>query len=330
MKGTVKNNVLLLVTAFIWGSAFVAQSAGMDYVGPLTFNGARCLLGALLLLIVWGCVNRFHVLEDRTEKREAYLKKRAQERGDASAWERFRQVRAENRICLLTGGVACGFVLTAASALQQVGMVYTTAGKAGFLTALYIILIPICRSFFGKRISLKVWIAVCLSMIGLYLLCVDRSLSIGKGDLMILLCACFYTIHILCIDHFSPRVNGIKLSCIQFFVAGLLCMAGAFLFEQPSWKAVGAAWLPLFYAGGLSCAVAYTLQIIAQKDLDPTVASLLFSLESVFAVLMGWAVLGEEMTRREITGCIFMFAAIILSQMPSLRVSDSQEETSVL
>lgn len=322
MNHKLKNNILLFITAFIWGSSFVAQSAGMSHVGPLTFNGARCLLGAFCLGVVWFLINRFHILEDPTEKQERIWKEKLQALPADSDLrqeyeEVYRDIHERNRKSLLAGGVLCGLVLTVASALQQIGMLYTTAGKAGFLTAMYMILIPIWGMFFGKRVSGRVWVAVLLSISGMYLLCIKDGLSMGLGDMLVLLCSLFYMAHILVIDHFSPKVNGIKLSCIQFLISGTLCMGAAFLFERPSATALLVAWFPLFYAGGLSCAVAYTLQIIAQKDTDPTIASLLFSLESVFAVVGGWIVLGEALSKREMIGCVLMFTAIVLAQLPA-------------
>lgn len=316
MSTKLKNNFLLLLTAFIWGSSFVAQSAGMEYVGPLTFNGVRCLLGAVLLGVVWMMIDRFHILEDDTDKREIKLKEAAAKENDPEAVQALKREQRKNRKALLTGGVLCGIVLLFASTLQQVGMVYTTAGKAGFLTALYMILVPFWGMFFGKKVGGRVWIAVLLSLAGMYLLCIKTGFVLGLGDSLVLLCSLFYTAHILVIDRFSPLTNGIKLSCIQFFVTGTICTLAAVMLEHPSVSVLLSVWFPIFYAGGLSCAVAYTLQIIAQKKTDPTIASLLFSLESVFAMLMGWLILGDALSFRETVGCVLMFSATILAQVP--------------
>ena len=203
-----------------------------------------------------------------------------------------------------------------ASNLQQFGVKYTTVGKAGFITALYIVLVPIFGIFLKKKVGVKVWISVAISVVGLYLLCMTEKLSISKGDFLVLLCAIVFSIHILVIDHFSPLVDGVRMSCIQFWITGILSAIPMFLFEKPSLSAIFAAAVPLLYAGVMSSGVAYTLQIVAQKDADPTVASLILSLESVFSVLAGWAVLGQVMSMREICGCVLMFAAIILAQLP--------------
>lgn len=291
MNAKLKNNGMLMLTALIWGSAFVAQSVGMDYIGPFTFNSVRCLLGGLVLLpLIW-----------------SMEKKRGEDMGDRPA---------ENKKLLWAGGVSCGIALGIASSLQQVGILYTSAGKAGFITALYILIVPVLGVFLGNRAGIRIWIGVGLATAGMYFLCIKEGFSISKGDFLVVLCAVIFSLHILMIDYFSPKVDGVKMSCIQFFVSGILCAVPMCIVEKPSADAILGAYLPLLYAGILSCGVAYTLQIIAQKNTNPTVASLILSLESVFAVLTGWLVLHETLTAREILGCALVFGAIILAQMP--------------
>ena len=215
------------------------------------------------------------------------------------------------------GGILCGTALFAASALQQIGIQYTTVGKAGFITALYIVLVPVCGLFVRKRVQPKVWLAVLIAVAGLYLLCMtDGSFSLQKGDLLVLACALGFTIHILVIDHFSPLVDGIKMSCIQFFTCSILSAVCMALFETVNVSNLLHAWIPILYVGILSSGVGYTLQIIGQKGLNPTMASLLMSLESVFSVLAGWIFLHQALSGRELSGCILMFAAIVLVQLP--------------
>lgn len=207
-------------------------------------------------------------------------------------------------------------VLFTASSLQQVGLQYTTVGKAGFITACYIIIVPVCGIFLHKKIGGKVWIAVVLSLAGLYLLCITEKLTIGRGDLLVFLCALVFSMHIIVIDHFSPKVDGVKMSCIQFFVCGVLSLLPMFILEEPQMAAVIKSWAPILYAGVLSSGVAYTLQIVGQKNVNPAIASLLLSLESCFSVLAGWVILKQQLTAKEGLGCILMFAAIILAQLP--------------
>ncbi len=304
MRYRTLNNLLLVLTAFIWGCAFVAQSVGMDYVGPFTFNAARSILGGIALLPV------------------IYVMNRGKKRKDALPDENMVKHAAEKkqeRKTLLLGGICCGAALAVASSLQQIGIMYTSAGKAGFITALYILIVPIIGIFLGKRAGKKVWIGVALAVVGMYFLCINGGFSIARGDFYVILCAVGFSVHILVIDHFSPKVDGVCMSCIQFFVSGILCGIPALIFEQPQIGGVLSAWMPILYAGVLSSGVGYTLQIVAQKKTDPTVASLLMSLESVFSVLAGWVILGERLSGREMFGCVLVFAAVILAQLPERR-----------
>ena len=287
-----KNSLLLLLTATIWGVAFVAQSVGMDYVGGFTFNMARSLIGsAVLLPVIW--------FMGRNSSKKAEEAQGSSSRKD-----------------LLWGGLACGILMCLASNFQQFGIKYTTVGKAGFITACYIVLVPILGLFLKKKCSPFIWLAVAMSVAGLYLLCITDGFSIGKGDILVLICAVLFSFHILVIDYYSPKVDGVKLSCIQFLVCGILSGIPALIFEKPEMSAVLTAWQPILYAGVMSCGVAYTLQIIGQKNMNPTVASLILSLESCISVLAGWVILGQQLSAREITGCVIMFAAIILAQLP--------------
>lgn len=280
------NAFILLLTAFIWGTAFVAQSVGMDYLGPFTFNGVRSIIGGVTLI---PCI--------------AIFKKQKDKRRD-----------------LFTGGIICGLLLFAGTSLQQIGIQYTTAGKAGFITSFYIVLVPVFGIFLRKKTSPKVWISVCISFIGLYLLCMTEKFTVGKGDIYIFLCAIAFSIHILVIDYFSPKVDGIKMSCIQFLVCGIVSLPFMFTLETPSLTGFAHEIVPLLYAGVLSCGVAYTLQIIGQKNANPSIASLIMSLESCFSVLAGWIILKERMSAREAAGCVCMFAAIILAQLPDKKI----------
>ena len=286
-----KNSLLLFLAALIWGVAFVAQSVGMDYVGPFTFNCVRSLLGSLVLI---PCV--LFLAHKKAEGRESM---------------------PDQPKDVILGGILCGILLAVSTALQQIGIMYTTVGKAGFVTALYIIIVPILGIFLKKKAGVKVWISVLIALVGLYLLCMTDSFSLNKGDFLVLLCAFCFSFHILVIDHFSVRVTGVKLSCIQFFVCSAFNAIPMFLLETPRMSDICRAWAPILYAGILSCGVAYTLQIIGQKNMNPTVASLILSLESVISVLAGWVILHQTLSVREILGCILMFGAIILAQLTS-------------
>ncbi|MCI8854724.1 MAG: DMT family transporter [Lachnospiraceae bacterium] len=296
----IRSSLLLLLTAVIWGVAFVAQSVGMDYVGPFTFTCVRSVIGGLALI---PCI--------------AFLNKK--EAGQSSPKASAPQKPGQGRELFL-GGLCCGLALGFASCFQQFGIQYTTVGKAGFITAFYIIIVPILGLFFRRKCGLQVWIGVILALAGLYFLCINETLRVGKGDLLVFICALLFAVHILVIDHFTQRVDGIRMSCIQFFVCGLLCAVGMVLFERPQLSQILAAWKPVLYAGFLSSGVGYTLQIVGQKGMNPTVASLILSLESVVSVLAGILLLDQTLSRREIIGCVLMFAAIILAQLPDKNI----------
>lgn len=291
-----KNNVLLVLTALIWGCAFVAQSVGMDYVGPFTFNTVRNFIGALVLIPV------ILMMDKGAEKSGLTPAEMKVRRGDTKT--------------LVIGGICCGTALAVASSLQQWGIMFTTVGKAGFITAMYIVLVPIFGIFLGKKVRPLIWLCVALAVIGLYFLCINETFRLNTGDFLVILCAICFTVHILVIDHFSPKVDCVRLSAIQFLVAGIVCGIPMLVWEHPEIADILAAWMPILYAGVMSSGVAYTLQIVAQKNADPTVASLLLSLESVFSLLAGWVILHQSLSIKELFGCVLMFGAIILAQLP--------------
>lgn len=292
---TVRNSLLLFLAALIWGMAFVSQSKGMEYMGPLTFNGVRSLIGALTLVIYisFTCA-----------------------RGS-------RDLKKVNWKETIKAGLWCGVILTTASTFQQFGIAYTTVGKAGFITTLYIIFVPIAGIFFKKKVGPMVWVAACLAAAGMYLLCMTESFSLSGGDTMVFLCALFFTAHIMVIDHYAQQVDGVIVSCIQFAMAGVICTIAAFVFEQPTVASLGDGMAALLYAGVMSCGVAYTLQIVGQKGVNPTVAALILSLESVVATVagvlafrIGLLTADQTMTGRQVVGCVLVFAGVVLVQLP--------------
>ena len=290
----VRQNILPVLAAFIWGTSFVAQSVGADYVEPFTFNAARSAI-AFIFLLALCAVFRFR----RKKDFEAQAKPRPHYRRD-----------------LVIGGLCCGAALTLGANLQQKGIETTTSGKAGFITALYIVIVPILGIFLKKKVGKMVWGSVVLAVGGLYCLCIQQGSSIAAGDFYIFLCSLCFSAHILIIDHFTQKVDGMELSCAQFFVAAVLSAVGMLATEQPTWEALRLCVGPLLFVGIFSSGVAYTLQILAQRDSNPTVVSLLLSLESVFATVAGAVVLGDRMSGREYFGCFLMLTAVVLAQIP--------------
>lgn len=297
-----RNSFLLIITAFIWGTAFVAQREGGNAVGPYTFNCIRSIIGALVLIPVIFLLDKLGVTKKKNKTRK-------------------------DKKTLFFGGTACGVALCLASNVQQLGLYFgTPAGKAGFLTACYILLVPILGLFLKKKCGWNIWAGVAITLIGLYFLCMNGSMSLQFSDALLMLCAVIFAIHILVIDHFTPLVDGVRMSCIQFFVCGILTAIPMFLSDMNhslseirTWASALSsldAWIPILYAGIFSCGVAYTLQIVGQEGLNPTVASLIMSLESVFSVIAGWILLGETLGLREQIGCAMIFIAIILAQLP--------------
>lgn len=302
----VRNSLVLVLAALIWGVAFVAQSKGGEAAGPYSFNCIRCIIGGIVLIPVIKMLDKLGF----TSKKP---------------------VTKEQKKTLILGGLSCGSALFVAGTLQQLGIYYGSgAGKAGFLTACYILLVPILSLFMKKRCGWNIWVAVSVAVIGLYLLCINGTFGLQISDILLLLCALVFAVHILIIDRFSPLVDGVRLSCIQFFVSGLLGIMPMYFVEMKhsieglrDWAPMMASWdvwVPILYAGIMSCGVAYTLQIIGQNGLNPTVASLILSLESVFSVIAGGTLLKESMSGKEVLGCVFILGAILLAQIPVEKV----------
>ena len=329
-----KSSLILLLTALIWGVAFVAQSVGMDYVGPFTFNCVRSILGGLVLIPCIFVLDRIRperkagknlsageccAADSKVSAEDGCAAggKVSAEDGCAADSKVSAEEQRAGRRTLLTGGILCGVLLCVASNLQQIGIAGTSVGKAGFITALYIVIVPILGLFFRRKCSPTVWLGVLLAICGLYFLCINEGIHIQKGDFFVFLCALCFSVHILVIDHYTQLVDGVKMSCIQFLVCGFLSGICMFLFENPSMHNVLEAWQPILYAGILSCGVAYTLQIVGQKGMNPTVASLILSLESVISALAGLVLLNQKLSVRETIGCVLMFAAIVLAQLPA-------------
>lgn len=308
---------MLVLTAMVWGGSFVAQKSGMELIGPFAFNGIRTIIGGIVLIPL------IMVLDRMKSKKQASATAVKADAADSVLSEADK--KNEQKL-LITGSICCGLALLVAGMLQQIGMMYTTAGKAGFITALYVVLVPIFGRILGKKIRPLIWLCVLASAFGLYLLCMPASGGFGhinKGDLIVLACALCFAVHILLIDYFSPKVDGVRLSCLQFFIAGILCVILMFPldpvlgYDIPSLSQLLNAWIPIVYAGALSCGAGYTMQIVAQADTDPAVASMILCLESVFAVIAGMLILGESLSLREAAGCIIMFAAILAAQLPA-------------
>ena len=287
-RKSLRGSLLLLLGSVIWGAAFVAQRVGMDHMGPFSFNGIRMLLAAAVMTPVTLLTERKKTPETVTDPKD--------------------QRRA---------GLLCGVMLFAASSLQQMGLVTTTAGKAGFITALYVVLVPVAAwLLFRKNPGRIIWLGVALAVVALYFLCIPaEGFTLQGGDLLEFGCAICYTVQILCVDHYAPKVSGVRLARDEFLITGVLSLLIALFTETITWEGIREALIPLLYSGIMSSAVGFTLQIIGQRDTDPTVASLLMCLESVFAVLTGAIVLGEKMTVRETVGCVMMFSAVILAQL---------------
>ncbi len=295
MKNTqMKGNLLLLLTAMVWGGGFVAQSSGMAYVGPFTFQSVRSLLCPLVLAPLI-------LTMDTAQKRSGT----------------YTAPTAQTRRTQLIAGIVCGVLMTIAANLQQIGIQYTTTGKAGFITAMYILIVPLLGVFLKKKIPGKLWGCIVLAMVGLYFLSFSGGFeSFNIGDIYVLACAMAFAFHITAVDLFADKVDGVRLSAMQFLVCGILSGIIALLFEAPTLSAIWAAAVPIAYAGIISCGIGYTLQIVGQKYTSPTMASLLMSLESVFAVVFGALLLREIPSPREALGCVLMFIAIIIPQLP--------------
>ena len=294
----IRANFLLLFASFIWGSAFVAQRVGMEHIGPFTFNAVRMLVAGVALsvvVLIFKKTNKVNTEPGTYSKKALYL-----------------------------GGFFCGSILFIASSFQQTGLMFTIAGKAGFITTLYIIFVPLLGLFLKKRIGAKIWVSVFLGLAGLFFLSFVENMQLNLGDVLMLFCAIGYAVHIILVDRYAARADSVKLSCLQFFVAALFSCIVMFVFESPSVTYILMSWLPILYVGVLSGALGFTLQIIAQKDTSPAVAALLMSFEAVFAAFTGFVILNEVLTPRELVGCFLMFLAVMLAQMPSLKKNPNQ------
>jgi len=296
----IRQNVFPLLAALIWGTAFVAQSVSADHIGPFTFNASRSVIAFVFLLVL--CM----IL--RAGKRNSEKKSTPILTKD-----------------LLWGGLSCGVALTVAAFFQQKGLETTSSGKAGFITALYIVIVPVIGIFLKKKAPKIIWLSVVLAVAGLYFLCITEDFTITIGDFYVMICAFCFSGHILVIDYFTQRVDGVELSCAQFFVVTILSSIGMLLTETPSLEAIMSCIGPILYVGLFSSGVAYTLQILAQKDSNPTVVSLLLSLESVFATLAGAVILHDKMNGKEYLGCLLMLIAVVLAQIPEKKKIETTE-----
>ena len=294
-KETIKRSLFCLLAAVVWGISFVSQRSAMEQdMGPFTFNGIRMLLGSLVLIPF------IFIIRAKGEYKTFDLTK-----------------KKEYNKNTIIGGLLCGIVLCIATNLQQFGIVDMEAGKTGFITALYIVLVPIAGIFLKKKPSILLAISVPLAVAGLYLLCmVGTKFTFGIPELLVFMCAIVFTVHIFIIDYFAPKADGVAMSCIQFAFVGVVSSILMFIFEDPQISLIKECWLEIAYAGVMSCGVAYTFQILGQKNLNPTVASLILSLESCVSVLSGWIILNEQLSVYQIFGCVLMFIAIILAQIP--------------
>ncbi len=298
-SNTIKNDFLLLLTAIIWGFAFTAQRAGMEFIGPFTFNGIRFLIGSIsiLPLIIWKT-------KDNKRKEQLTNQKTSQEQ------------KPKN---LIFYGAAGGILLYLGASLQQIGIVYTSAGKAGFITGMYVIIVPILGIFFRHKAGWRRWIGAVLSITGLYFLSVKGNIKINAGDIFVLLSAFFWASHVIAISHFSPKVNALKLAFIQYLFCGVLSLVSAFIFEDVQKNTIILAWLPILYGSLFSVGIAYTIQIFAQKKAHPAHAAIILSLEGVFAVIGGWLILGESLGAKGIAGCAMMLGGMFVSQSSIFR-----------
>lgn len=289
MKNKLSANFALFMTALIWGLGFVSQRAGMEFIGPFTFNATRSFLGCLSLIPII-----FWVKYSKPDMR--------------SVAKKFYQ-----RVNLLKAGALCGLAMFIAMSIQQYSIQYVTAGKSGFITALYIIFVPLISIFLGKKIAKRVILSVIMAVIGLYLLCYQPGGGFNIYDVLSIIAAFFYGVHIMIVDYFAKRVHPVKMSCLQFLIVGLLSLILMFMFESPTPENLMACKIPLIYSGIIATGIAYTLQIYGQKYTLPILATLILCLESVFAVIGGALILGEVMVTKEIIGCVLMISAVVIA-----------------
>lgn len=287
---TLKSDLLLLVAAVIWGTTFVAQRVGMDHIGPMTYNALRFGLGAITILPIMAA---FRPAADTP-------------------------ARPCSPRLLLVGGVLAGLALFGGASMQQMGLVYTTAGKCAFITSLYVVLVPMVGLLLGHRCGPAIWLGAGLAVAGLFLLSVTESLAIGRGDLLVVIGAVFWAVHVHLIGHFAKRANPLHIACIQFLVCSILSLLAAVRFEQIALPAIRSATIPILYGGFLSAGVAFTLQVVCQRTSPPAHAAIVMSLETVFATLGGYLILHERLGPRDLAGCALMFAGLIVVQLPLL------------
>ena len=312
MSRETRNYFLLFITAVIWGSGFVAQALGMEHVSPFTFTWARSLLGGCFLLVL------IPILDVWTSRERHKTQDRSRAENRSETMKGVKPADAWKNPTLWLGGFCCGTVLFISESLQQFGLLYTAVGKAGFLTSLYIVIVPLAGILIGRRTSLNVWVAVVLALVGLYFLCMPKGeFSLSIGDALVLASAFSFSVHILVIDRFAPLVDCVRMSCIQFFTGSLWGLVLMLIYEPPTLAQLLAALPAIAYAGVMSNGIAYTLQIVAQNGVHPTIASIILSAESMVSVLMGWLIMNQTLTLRELGGCAFMLAAIIIAQLPA-------------
>lgn len=346
MNKKIQSTIFLTLTAMIWGFAFVAQRSGMDHIGPFLFSGLRMLLGSLALIPIILITEKFSGAKKESLKRMDSGSDSENESGSDSGnkhengkesetdeisslkenqntfltldyEESTLLARQQSRKDLLRGGFACGFIVFFAANFQQVGLVFTTAAKTGFITTLYIVLVPLSGLFLKHKVGLNAWIGVAVATFGLYFLCITEKLTISFGDFVVLIGAGFWAAHILCMDHYAPKVSVPKLICLQFLVSGVLSLAISFFREEITWTSIVQATPALLYVGIFSSAIAFTFQGLGQKHASPTAASIILSTEAVFGALGGVIVLQEVLSSREWLGCLLMFVAVVITQLPS-------------
>ena len=316
MKNSTKGNIFLLMAALVWGFSLVAQKAGLNYLGPFTFTAIRCTMGGVVMLPLVLVLEKKKIRQEKEEETEE-----KEEAGEAEE---------TGRKGFIKGALCCGIMVCMVILLQQLGLPHTTVGKAGFITALYILITPVIGMAMGKKTGRNLWIGVVTGLVGMYFLCLFEGFrSMNFGDIMMLIASFVCAFHIHTIDYFVKKINPVKLTCGQFIVAGLLCIIPAVIFEDVTWEALRAAAIPIIYAGVFSCSIGYTFQTIGQKFTNPNLACLIMSLETVFSLLAGWIFFKEVLSIPEYVGCGLMFIAIIISQLPE-RIKKEQAESEAI
>ncbi|MDR0848825.1 MAG: DMT family transporter [Propionibacteriaceae bacterium] len=337
VSNSIKASLVLTVTAMIWGFAFVAQRSGVEHVGPFLFNGTRCVLGAVVLFVVMWVQGRFVAARQARQELAAGSADSPEPTPSRLSTPRLPLIKRLWADTSIRGGIWCGLALFAGSSCQQVGLVTTPASQSGFLTVMYVVLVPIFGLMIGQKTRWTAWVSVAISLVGLYLLCVKDGLHIASGDLILLLGACFWTVHIIVVDRTVKRAQVFRLSCVQFLTAGVLSLAASLFLDhffthgEPTWQGLVQVWPQLVYVGVLSSGIGFTMQAIGQRHAPPAVAAIVMSLESVFACIGGVLLLGERMTGRESLGCALVFIAVLVAQIvpKSASASESAVQTPV-